>query len=74
MSQVNVNTPRNDGDGAAAAAGIGTGMLLMLVIGLILVLLVGYFVLYPLFFGGRAANVNVNVRSSGILEALNAFI
>ena len=73
MSQVNVNTPRNDGDGAATAAGMGMGMMLMLVIGLIVVLVVGYFVLYPLLFGGGTANVNVNVRSSGVLEAINAF-
>ncbi len=71
MGQVNVNTPRSDGDGAAAAAGMGTGMVLMLVIGLIVLLLVAFFVLRPLFFGGPA-NVNVNVRSSDLTDAVNA--
>jgi hypothetical protein len=69
VSQVNVNPSRGDGDGsdAAAAAGMGTGMILMLIVGLIILLLLAYFVLRPLFFGGPA-NVNVNVRSSDVFD------
>ena len=73
MGQVNVNTPRNDNDGAAAAAGMGTGMMLMLLIGLIVLLLIAYFVLRPLFFGGPA-NVNVNIRSMGEVGGAFSFL
>jgi hypothetical protein len=69
MGQVNVNPPtRSDGDGAAAA-GMGAGMMMMLLIGLIVLLVLAYFLLRPLFFGGPA-NVNVNVRSSDLLGAI----
>jgi len=68
MGQVNVTPSGPSGDGAAAA-GMGTGMLMMLIIGLIILLLVFWFLLRPMFFGGPA-NVNVNVRSQDVLDAL----
>jgi hypothetical protein len=49
---------------------MGTGMLLMVVIGVILLLVLAYFVLRPMFFGGTPS-VNVNVRSSDVLGALS---
>jgi hypothetical protein len=72
MGQVNVNTPPPaDGSGGAAAAGMGMGMLMMVIIGVIVLLLIAFFVLRPMLFGGPA-NVNVNVRSSDVTGALNA--
>jgi hypothetical protein len=44
-------------------------MMMMLLIGLIVLLVLAYFLLRPLFFGGPA-NVNVNVRSSDLLGAI----
>lgn len=73
MSQVNVNPGGSDDSGAAAAAGMGTGMMLMLVIGVLILLVLAYFVLRPLFFGGTS-NVNVNVRSSEIVDAIRYFV
>jgi hypothetical protein len=72
MGQVNVNTPTpSDRSGEAAATGMGMGMIMMLVIGVIVLLLIGYFVLRPMMFGGPAT-VNVNVRSSDVSGVLNA--
>jgi len=73
MGQVNVNTPPpSDGGEGAAAAGMGMGMLMMLIIGIIVLLLIAFFVVRPMLFGGPA-NVNVNVRSedvTGVLRGL----
>jgi hypothetical protein len=72
MGQVNVN-PSRDGSGsdAAAAAGMSAGMMVTLIIGVIVLLLLAFFVLRPLMFGGPA-DVNVNVRSSDVTGALAA--
>ena len=73
MGQVNVNTPSGGGSGdGAAAAGMSAGMMIMLLIGLVILLLVFWFLLRPLFFGGPA-NVNVNIRSQSVIDALSIF-
>jgi hypothetical protein len=71
MGQVNVNTPRDGSGSDTAAAGMSAGMMVTLIIGVIVLLLLAFFVLRPLMFGGPA-DVNVNVRSSDVTDALAA--
>ena len=72
MSQVNVN-PGNNTQSTA-----GSGMSVALIVGLIvlvLVLVLAYFVLWPMLSAQpQAPRVNVNVRSSGIVDGLAGLI
>ncbi len=70
MGQVNVNPPSNGDGGAAAAAGMSMGMMLMVIIGIIVLLVIAYFLLRPLVFGGGTSNINVTVRSAELVDAL----
>lgn len=69
MAQVNVNPGGDSGPRSSA----GTNMVLVLsLLILIVVLVVGYFVLWPMLSAQpQAPAVNVNVRSSGIVDALS---
>ena len=77
MGQVNVNNPggnRSSDDEGGLLAGMGLGLILGLIVILVL-LLVGYFVIWPMFAAGPPApSVNVNVRSSGLVEPLSLVI
>jgi hypothetical protein len=72
MGQVNVNTPGTSGDGGSGAAAGMSMMLIVLVVVVVLALLF-WFLLRPMLFGGPA-NVNVNVRSSDVLQGLGLVI
>ena len=74
MSPVNVNPGGTSGNSDRSAA---AGMSLGLIIGLILVLvllLAAYYFLWPLLAGTpQPPSVNVNVRTSGLTDALALF-
>jgi hypothetical protein len=74
MGQVNVNPgPSRDSDAGEAVAGMSAGMMIMLAIGVIVLLLLAFFWLRPMF-GGAPSDINVNVRSSELVDALLAYI
>jgi hypothetical protein len=72
MSQVNVNPGNN------TQSSTGSGMSVALIVGLIvlvLVLVLAYFVLWPMLSAQpQAPSVNVNIRSSGIVDGLAGLI
>ncbi len=74
MGQVNVNPGGSSGDsGAAAAAGVSAGMMMVIALAVIVLLLLAFFWLRPLVFGG-GTDVNVNVRSSDLIDVFAAYL
>jgi flagellar basal body-associated protein FliL len=71
MSQVNVNpgnTPQSSSSGGSSA------VLIVALIAIVLLLVLAYFVLWPMLSAQpQAPNVNVNVRSSDLLEGVLAY-
>jgi hypothetical protein len=72
MGQVNVNPGRNSE--SAAGAGMSVGLIIGLLI-VIALLVVAYFVLWPMLSAQpQAPSVNVNVRSSGLFDGFAGLI
>lgn len=71
MSQVNVNpgnAPQSSPSGGSSA------VLIVALIAIVLLLVLAYFVLWPMLSAQpQAPNVNVNVRSSDLLEGVLAY-
>ncbi len=71
MSDINVRPRDKDDTRAAAAAGMGVGMLLILLIGVVLLLVLAWFLIRPLFFAPAGVTpVAVSALLSDALAAL----
>ena len=70
MSQVNVNP----GNAPQSSSGGSSAVLIVALIVIVLLLVLAYFVLWPMLSAQpQAPNVNVNVRSSDLLEGALAY-
>jgi hypothetical protein len=71
MSQVNIN-PGNAPP--PSSSGGSSTVLIVALIAIVLLLVLAYFILWPMLSAQpQAPNVNVNVRSSGLLEGVLAY-
>ena len=71
MGQVNVNP---GGDAPPRSSGVSSVVMIALVI-LVVLLVLAYFVLWPMLSTPpQAPSVNVNVRSSGLLDGLSSLL
>ena len=72
MSQVNVNP--GDNSQPSSGSGMSVAVIFALVV-LVLLLVLAYFVLWPMLSAQpQAPSVNVNVRSSGLLDGIAGLI